>query len=564
MNRPHPEHHLTLILGGARSGKSRFAQTLASSLSPAPVYLATSRHWDEEHTARIARHQRDRGPQWCTLEETHRLAEVAPERGVVVIDCVTLWLTNLFAEQADVDACLVRAERELEALSRKPGRFLVVSNELGMGVHAGTDVGRKFVDLQGFVNQRLASRARDVLLMSAGLPLVLKGQMPQGGCLPIEPCADDEPSTSRSSGITVAASDVTTTRLPREPPGARAARREALARQARLTKPAGSLGRLEELAVELAAFQEGEPAVRPAAALHFAADHPVVARGIAPFPQSVTRAMVENFLSGGAASSVLCRLYGLPLTVHDVGVLPRELPPSRRQAEGVVVSRTALASAPAGDLASEDAMSPEVFEATLQLGRQAVRELVEGTRLVVLGEMGIGNSTVAAALGAALLELPEPEAMVGLGTGATPEILANKREVVRLAVARLGGERSTREVLRRVGGRELTALVGAMLEASAQRVAVLVDGFIVSAAALAALRLEPDVRRALIFSHTSAEAGHQRLLEACGAKPLLELGLRLGEGSGALAAFPLLEAAVALHRGMATFESAAVPDRSSP
>lgn len=332
-------------------------------------------------------------------------------------------------------------------------------------------------------------------------------------------------------------------------------------RQACLTKPPGSLGRLEELAVRLAAFQGTPiPRVRPAAALLFAADHPVTRHGVSPYPSAVTQAMVRNFLTGGAAVSVLARRQSIPLHVVDVGVdgsteaLPDPAP-------GTSYRRDRCAESPAGDLRVEDAMPPETFAACKEAGRAAVHELPSDTRLVVLGEMGIGNTTAAAAICGALLD-GEPESFVGAGTGADEEMLDRKRAVVRDAVNRLAGLRDPDEVVRRVGGREIAALLGAMEAAVALRRVVLVDGFIVTAAALALLKRVPEARHGLLFAHRSDEQAHARVLAWLGVEPLLDLGLRLGEASGALVAFPLVELACALHAEMATFESAAVPDRT--
>lgn len=169
---------LTLILGGARSGKSRFAQAQALARSSRPVYLATSRVWDEDHARRIARHRQDRGPEWRTIEEPLSPASVPLANEVVVFDCVTLWLANFFSyKPGEEDAALKRARAEIDALLATNNTWIVVSNELGMGVHAATEAGRKFADLQGFVNQYLASRAELVVLMVAGLPLTVKGSL---------------------------------------------------------------------------------------------------------------------------------------------------------------------------------------------------------------------------------------------------------------------------------------------------------------------------------------------------------------------------------------------------
>jgi adenosylcobinamide kinase / adenosylcobinamide-phosphate guanylyltransferase len=173
---------LTLILGGARSGKSRHAQALALGLTPRPLYVATSRAWDEDHQRRIDRHRRERGPEWRTIECELELASLDLDGEVAVIDCVTLWLSNFFADgEADVDPCLERARLQIDQLAQRQAQLLIVSNELGQGLHASTEVGRKFADLQGLVNQHIAARAENVALMVAGIPHYVKGQAPRLG-----------------------------------------------------------------------------------------------------------------------------------------------------------------------------------------------------------------------------------------------------------------------------------------------------------------------------------------------------------------------------------------------
>jgi adenosylcobinamide kinase/adenosylcobinamide-phosphate guanylyltransferase len=173
---------LTLVIGGARSGKSRHAQALALALSPHPLYIATSRVWDEDHAERIARHRRDRGPEWRTVECERELAALELAGEVAVIDCVTLWLSNFFSDfDADVERCLEVARAQIDQLAQKPATLIIVSNELGQGVHAPTEVGRKFTDLQGLVNQHVAARADNVAWMVAGIPCYVKGKAPSGG-----------------------------------------------------------------------------------------------------------------------------------------------------------------------------------------------------------------------------------------------------------------------------------------------------------------------------------------------------------------------------------------------
>ncbi len=330
----------------------------------------------------------------------------------------------------------------------------------------------------------------------------------------------------------------------------------AAARQTQLTKPPGSLGRLEQLPVQLAALQADPlPRVRPAACLLFAADHPVAARGVSAYPVAVTAAMVRNFLEGGAAATVLATGAGIGLGVVDVGVQTTMTAPGRGP---VGFLRDPVADLPVGDLVTCDALAPATYTAALAAGAAAVARLPPDLRLLIVGDMGIGNTTPAAAVAAALLGRPGDD-LVGPGTGVTGEALARKRACVTAALARLGPDADVHRILQSIGGRDIVAIVGAMAAAVSRRIAVLVDGFVVSAAALALVRLDPGFRHGLVFAHRSAEPGHDHILTALDAVPLLDLGMRLGEASGALTAFSLLEAACAVHRDMATFASAGVP-----
>lgn len=340
----------------------------------------------------------------------------------------------------------------------------------------------------------------------------------------------------------------------------------ARARQDTLTKPRGSLGVLEDLAVALAGIQGGPPASRPAAAVLFAADHPVVRHGVSAYPPEVTAAMVANFVRGGAAASVLCRNLGVELRVVDVGVAhPYERVDG---GDGARLRRDPVADDPIGDLRIEDALSEAVYERALRAGAAEIDALGGDARVVLLGDMGIGNTTAAAAMTALLLGVA-PEDVVGAGTGVSGDALSRKIEVVRDATRRAQGASGVQRtdphrVVQAVGGKEIAALVGAMARAIERRMAVLVDGFIVSTAALALVRMCAGARSGMLFAHRSAERGHAHVLAALDARPLLDLGMRLGEASAALAALPLLDAACALHAGMATFASASVPDRARP
>ncbi|HJK96694.1 MAG TPA: nicotinate-nucleotide--dimethylbenzimidazole phosphoribosyltransferase [Polyangiaceae bacterium LLY-WYZ-14_1] len=363
---------------------------------------------------------------------------------------------------------------------------------------------------------------------------------------------------------------------PRRPdPLDQAAIAAAEARQNALTKPPGALGRLEALAIHLAGVQGTPlPESRPAAAILFASDHPVSRHGVSAYPAAVTRAMLGNFVRGGAAANVLCRQLGVPLLVVDVGVGVEAPPPSTGPSPSALQVSPAR-TLPVGDLRVEDAMPQATFEAALETGRRAVADLHPAPKVLVLGEMGIGNTTPASAVTAALLGLPAAE-VVGRGTGLDEEGLLRKRAVVDDALDRVAAddgepEPSPWQVLRRLGGRELAAVAGAAVEAGRRRIAVLLDGFIVAAAVLAAVRAEPWLVPFLVPGHRSREPGHRRALDAIfeqvsapHAEPLLDLDLALGEGSGALCALALVDLALATHREMATFDEAGVPRRVEP
>jgi len=338
-----------------------------------------------------------------------------------------------------------------------------------------------------------------------------------------------------------------------------AAAAAARAHQTQLTKPPGSLGRLEELAVFYAGARGQFPVAKPERAriYVFAADHGVTAEGVSPYPSSVTAAMVANFVTGGAAISVLTAASGIELVVVDVGVAS-PIP-------GIAWASNLLSLPVRKGTASflrGPAMSRAEAEAALEVGARLAGEAAgEGVDLLGAGEMGIGNTTTAAAVVAALTGAA-PETVVGRGTGVDDAGLARKIEVVRAALHHHRLDRAdVLGVLAAVGGLEIAAMAGLMLGGAARRVPVVVDGFISGAAALVATRLQPGVRDFLCFSHLSAERGHRVVCDALDARPLFDLGMRLGEGTGAALAITLLRAAVGLQNEMATFASANVANR---
>jgi nicotinate-nucleotide--dimethylbenzimidazole phosphoribosyltransferase len=330
---------------------------------------------------------------------------------------------------------------------------------------------------------------------------------------------------------------------------------QAAARQQQLTKPAGSLGRLESVAVQLAGLQgQVKPTLAQVWIAIFAGDHGVVAEGVSAFPQEVTGQMLLNFVSGGAAISVLARQLGAQLEVVDLGTVNPAL-----NLPGV---RHLNIGAGTANFVQGAAMTQVQGEQALQAGRDSLlRAKVAGAQLFIGGEMGIGNTTAASALACALLDCPVAH-LTGPGTGLNAEGVSHKSQVIERALALHAAQRSDAlQTLFNLGGFEIAALVGAYLAAAQEGVAVLVDGFICTVAALVAVRLNPACREWLLFGHRGAEPGHRHVLETLQAEPLLELGLRLGEGSGAALAVPLLRLACDLHGQMATFAEAAVADR---
>ncbi|MCZ2090269.1 MAG: nicotinate-nucleotide--dimethylbenzimidazole phosphoribosyltransferase [Burkholderiales bacterium] len=328
----------------------------------------------------------------------------------------------------------------------------------------------------------------------------------------------------------------------------------ARALQARLdakTKPLGALGRLEALALQLGCILGTEsPRLEAPQLVVFAADHGLAARGVSAYPSDVTWQMVENFLAGGAAVSVLARQHGLGLTVADCGVAHDFAP-----RPGLMIAKPARGSA---DASRGPAMTAAQCEAALANGRAIVRDL-PGNALL-LGEMGIGNTSAASLLMARLTGEPLA-ACVGRGTGLDDAGLARKLAVLHEALAANAQAVEPLQALAALGGLEIATMTGAVLQAAAERRVVLVDGFITTAAVAVAAALRPAVLERCIFAHASAESGHARWLAHLGVQPLLDLGLRLGEGSGAALAWPLLVSACRLLDEMASFASAGVSER---
>ncbi|NMG03519.1 nicotinate-nucleotide--dimethylbenzimidazole phosphoribosyltransferase [Azoarcus taiwanensis] len=319
----------------------------------------------------------------------------------------------------------------------------------------------------------------------------------------------------------------------------------------RKTKPVGALGRLESLALQIALIQQPEaPAIRSPQMLVFAGDHGAAKAGVSAYPQDVTWQMVENFLAGGAAINVFCREAGMGLRVVDAGVA---------HDFGV---RDALIDAKIGpgteNWLEAPAMSLNQVERALQRGRTLAHELADhGSNLLGFGEMGIGN-TASASLITHCLTGARLEQVTGRGTGLDDSGLARKLAMLEQAVARGGRPSEALKVLSEYGGFEIAMMAGAMLGAAEKRMVLLIDGFIVTAALLAAHRIAPEILSYCVFAHRSEEPGHAVQHTHLGVEPLMALDLRLGEGTGAALALPLVRAAVGFYNDMASFESAGV------
>jgi len=324
----------------------------------------------------------------------------------------------------------------------------------------------------------------------------------------------------------------------------------ARAHQLQLTKPPGSLGELEEIAISFCGWQKTvTPTCENIQITIFAADHGVCAQNVSAFPQQVTAQMVHNFSSGGAAISVLAKQIKADFNVINLGLVS-ELEDAPKLINSPLMPGT-------NDFSIESAMSRETLLCALSIGREAIQA---STQLFIGGDMGIGNTTSASAIYSVLLKEP-PESTVGPGTGVDKQGILLKRKVLYKAF-NLHGEHMEHplEVLQHVGGLEIAGLVGAYIACAQAGIPILIDGFISTAAALAASRINPSTLEWMIFAHKSAEPAHKLALASLNARPLLDLNMRLGEGSGAAIAAPIIINAVSLHNNMATFDSAGVSD----
>lgn len=328
---------------------------------------------------------------------------------------------------------------------------------------------------------------------------------------------------------------------------------QALERQLQLTKPTGSLGDLEQIATQLAALQgQVKPNIDEPWISIFAGDHGVMEEKISAYPQAVTRQMLQNFASGGACISVMARHYAAQLQVIDCGSVGETYDYQGVERHQIMAGTH--------NFAKTAAMSAKQCMAAMDLGYQSVEKAMsQNASIYVAGEMGIGNTCSASALACLLLN-ESAEALTGVGTGINQAQLEHKKNVIMQAIVRHQADvgDDAFKILCAVGGLEIAAMAGAYIRCAQRGLAMVVDGFISTAAALIAVRLNPQVRQWMLFGHQSAEYGHRRLLEVLEAKPILHLNLRLGEGSGAGAALGVIKLACSLHQHMATFADAAV------
>lgn len=322
------------------------------------------------------------------------------------------------------------------------------------------------------------------------------------------------------------------------------------------TKPLGALGRLERLALQVGRIQQTEsPKLQRPVMLVFAGDHGVAAAGVSPYPQEVTRQMVLNFLAGGAAINVFARQNGLEVRVIDAGV-NFDFGPTPNLIDAKIGHGTR-------NFLDTPAMTSEQSEAAMAKGAElAAQEIAAGSNVLGFGEMGIGNTSAAAILTSLLCDLPLAQC-VGRGTGLDDAGLEKKRALLGQAVSKHAVGRDPLAVLATFGGFEIAMMAGAMLEAARRGALLLIDGYIATSALLVAASLQPAVKEYCVFAHESGEPGHARQLAWLGVEPLLSLDMRLGEGTGAALAYPLVQAAVNFLNEMASFESAGVSGRDS-
>ncbi|QLY33515.1 nicotinate-nucleotide--dimethylbenzimidazole phosphoribosyltransferase [Nocardia huaxiensis] len=657
----------TLVLGGARSGKSAFAEQLVASEAVRYVATAVPDPADEDFAERIAAHQARRPATW-TVVEGDAVAALADSAPATLIDDLGTWLTARIDARAAWESPRGTIAPDLDALvgavAAYQDRLVIVSPEVGLGVIPSTRSGRLFRDELGSLNQRLAQVCDEVYLLVAGQPMRVKpdGAIASAAALsdaaeaisgvalaaglsePADqgraqhaaaealsatgraaspdhtaPQADSgdsqtvsDPGTGKAAAVSgaegvdvatglaadadaaaVGAADATAALVNGSSAGgagavgAAAVGAEATAggeddsapkltkvlarpvefgpvagpdvavrglaeeRQGQLTKPAGALGRLEALGNWVAACQGVCPPrqFERARVVVFAGDHGVARHGVSAYPSEVTAQMVANFRNGGAAVNVLARLADATVRVEDIAV-------DGETAAEISKFKVRRSS---GSIDREDALSEEEVQAALAAGAAiADEEIDSGADLLIAGDMGIGNTTPATVLIASLTDT-EPVIAVGRGTGVDDAGWIRKTAAIRDAMWRARPVlREPVALLRKVSGADLAAMTGFLAQAATRRTPVILDGVVVTAAALVADQLAPGARAWWVAGHRSSEPSHKIALERLQLEPLVDMNMRLGEGSGALTALPVLRAAVATLADMATFAEAGV------
>lgn len=602
-----------LVLGGTRSGKSTHAESVVAAAGAPVVYVATAADPgdDGEMSARISAHRERRPDGWVTVETDEIIIALRDHPdSAVLVDDLGGWLTRRLDATlgwADHGApVLAELDSLVEAVAAHPGPLVLVSPEVGLGVVPDTAAGRIFSDLLGTLNRRLAHACDEAVLVVAGRALPLTDVATTSTTTPT-PTPSPAPRAATTAGATAgaasaasvtpqtaAAADTARTPGPGDmertstgpdtagsataapdggfagladvahyddpvhfppvtPPSDDAADR-ARARQRTLTKPAGSLGRLEDLGTWIASCQDASPPrplTRPRVVV-FAGDHGVAEHGVSAFPTEVTLQMADNIVAGGAAVSVLARAAGATIRVADISMADER--------QGGLDDHKIRRSS--GAIDREDALTSDEVRAAIAAGRRIADEEVDGgADLLIAGDLGIGNTTPATTL-TCLVTGREPVELVGRGTGVDDEGWMRKTAAVRDAMFRARDDlRDPVALLRRVAGADLAAMAGFLAQAALRRTPCILDGAVVTSAALMAESLAPGSRQWWVAGHRSAEPPHAAALTYLALDPVLEHSMRLGEGSGAVAALPTVHAAVGILTEMATFADAGVSDK---
>ncbi|WP_373691969.1 nicotinate-nucleotide--dimethylbenzimidazole phosphoribosyltransferase [Gordonia mangrovi] len=564
----------TLVLGGVRSGKSGHGESLLQAHREVR-YLATgpTTSSDAEWVARVAAHRQRRDERYTTVETTDIAGALRSDPHTpTLLDDLGTWLAAKLDElggwdQEPVDLSKLRTEL-CAAISSFAGDLVIISPEAGLSLVPPTPAGRRFQDELGTLNEAVAAACERVVLVVAGrvvelpaaAPTVTTSGVPVVVTPPVQPATVDadpesarpDPDTAPHAGGPVDPTDAEV--FPTVDTPDLGVARAARDRHLTLTKPAGSLGRMEDIGVWLASCQgvcPPRPVSAPTVAV-FAGDHGVARSGVSAFPPEVTAQMVANIAAGGAAVNVLARRSGATVHVFDMSVDAETAPEVSR----FKVRRSS------GDLTSTDALTLAEARMALAAGRAIADELVDsGADLLIGGEMGIGNTTPASVLIGTLCRR-EPVEIVGRGTGIDDAGWIRKTAAIRDGMRRARPHvHDPLSLLASVAGADLTALAGFLAQAAVRRTPVIIDGMVVTAAAMVAAELAPGASRWWLAGHRSVEPAHAIALHHLDLEPVLDLSMRLGEGSGALAALPLVLSAADILSTMATFDEAGVSDR---